>query len=321
MADGNYATKIKNNIYYTKSSELSNKLQTLASLNGSMCTIRKTNNGCYALYISKKRLANIIYNDSRTKNKAEIIKYTGKVYCATISTGLLMVRRNGFICLCGNCSPLEHCTFSFLVEGISRACSHQIVRHRIASYSQQSQRYVKLDQFEYIVPPEIGKNEKAKEIFIKHMESSQKAYDELVDILKENHYNEELEDFKNNYCGKNWDYLDSETKYNITKKMKARAEKKSIEDARYVFPNACETKIMITMNARSLLNFFNERCCERAQWEIRELATQMLKEVKKVAPTIFKNAGPNCLNGPCPEGNMSCEKIKEVREKFKELEK
>lgn len=221
----------------------------------------------------------------------------------------------------GHESPLEHCTFSFAVEGISRSCSHQIVRHRIASYSQQSQRYVKLDQFEYIIPPAIEKNEKAKEIFIKHMESSQKAYDELVDILKENHYNEELEDFKNNYCGKNWDYLDSETKYNITKKMKARAEKKAIEDARYVFPNACETKIMITMNARSLLNFFNERCCNRAQWEIRELATQMLKEVKKVAPTIFKNAGPSCLNGSCPEGSMSCGKIEEVREKFKELEK
>ena len=93
----------------------------------------------------------------------------------------------------------------------------------------------------------------------------------------------------------------------------------SIEDARYVFPNACETKIVFTMNARSLFNFFKHRCCNRAQWEIRELSIEMYKLVKEVAPTLFKYAGPGCLYDICPEGKMTCGKIKEVREMFKNL--
>lgn len=205
----------------------------------------------------------------------------------------------------GHESPIEHVTFTFAIEGISRASSHQIVRHRIASFSQQSQRYVKLDQFEYIIPPEIERNPEAKRIFIKHMEDSQKAYDELVDILEEKHYNDKLEKFKKN-CGKNWDHLDFETKNNIIKKIKSQSEKEAIEDARYVFPNACETKMVVTMNARSLYNFFSKRCCERAQWEIRELANEMLKLLKEVAPVLFKNAGAPCVRGNCPEGSMSC---------------
>ena len=206
----------------------------------------------------------------------------------------------------GHESPIEHVTFTFGIEGISRSCSHQIVRHRIASYSQQSQRYVKLDQFEYIIPPEIEKDSYARSIFIKHMEDSQKAYDELVDILEEKHYNDKLEKFKKN-CGKNWDHLDFETKNNIIKKIKSQSEKEAIEDARYVFPNACETKMVVTMNARSLYNFFSERCCNRAQWEIRELADLMLEECEKVAPILFSNCGAPCATtGKCPEGKMSC---------------
>ena len=206
----------------------------------------------------------------------------------------------------GHESPIEHVTFTFAIEGISRSCSHQIVRHRIASYSQQSQRYVKLDQFEYIIPPEIERNPEAKRIFIKHMEDSQKAYDELVDILEEKHYNDKLEKFKKN-CGKNWDHLDFETKNNIIKKIKSQSEKEAIEDARYVFPNACETKMVVTMNARSLYNFFSKRCCNRAQWEIRELADLMLVECEKVAPILFSNCGAPCTTtGKCPEGKMSC---------------
>ncbi|MGM9533122.1 FAD-dependent thymidylate synthase [Intestinibacter sp.] len=201
----------------------------------------------------------------------------------------------------GHESPIEHVTFTFGIEGISRSCSHQIVRHRIASFSQQSQRYVKLDQFEYIIPPEIEKNEEAKKIFIESMNKCQEDYDKLVGILFKKHYQ---------------DLLDKGVS---EKKAKSQAEKKSIEDARYVFPNACETKMVFTINARSLYNFFHHRCCERAQWEIRELATQMLKLVREVAPTLFNNVGPNCLNGPCPEGNMSCGKIKEIREKFNNL--
>ena len=192
----------------------------------------------------------------------------------------------------GHMSPVEHVSFTFAVEGVSRSLTHQLVRHRIGSYSQQSQRYVKLDQFDYIVPPAIEKNEEARKLYIQAMEEDQKYYDKIVEILME-------------------EYKDSMSK--------SQAEKKAIEDARYVFPNACETKVVFTMNARSLMNFFRLRTCNRAQWEIRELAIEMLRQVKGVYPILFKNAGPACLTGPCPEGKMTCGKIKEVREKFKEL--
>jgi len=193
----------------------------------------------------------------------------------------------------GHMSPIEHVSFTFAIEGVSRSLTHQLVRHRIASYSQQSQRYVKLDQFEYIIPPEIAEDDTAKEIYIDAMKKSQQSYDEITSILKE--------------------------KY-ISKGMsKLNAEKKAIEDARYVFPNACETKIMVTMNARSLINFFEHRCCNRAQWEIHVLADEMLKKLKEVAPILFKNAGPKCVKGHCPEGSMTCGKIKEIQEKYSNI--
>ncbi len=198
-------------------------------------------------------------------------------------------------------SPIEHVTFTFGVEGVSRALTHQLVRHRIASYSQQSQRYVKLDQFQYIIPPAIEKNNIAKALFVKSMEESQHHYDEITNLLFEDLYENYLEEGLSE------------------KEAKLKAEKEAIEDARYIFPNACETKIVFTMNTRSLLNFFRLRTCNRAQWEIRELATAMLKEVKKVYPILFKNAGPKCITGPCPEGKMTCGKIKEVREKFRNI--
>lgn len=200
----------------------------------------------------------------------------------------------------GHESPIEHLTYSFAVQGVSRTLTHQLVRHRIASYSQQSQRYVKLEQFEYIIPPHIENNQRAKDLFIKAMEEDQKHYDELAAILFEEHFNKHMEEGLSE------------------KKARQKAEKESIEDARYVFPNACETKIVFTMNARTLLNFFKLRTCNRAQWEIRELAIKMLQEVKKVSPVLFKNAGPTCINGPCEEGLMTCGKIVEVREFFKE---
>ena len=199
----------------------------------------------------------------------------------------------------GHESPIEHISFTFGVEGVSRTLTHQLVRHRIGSYSQQSQRYVRLDQFEYIIPPHIKRDKEAEKIFIETMERSQKAYNSLVEILYNKHYSNYID------CGLS------------EKEAKSKSEKEAIEDARYVFPNACETKIVFTMNARTLLNFFRLRTCNRAQWEIRELATQMLKEVKKVYPIIFKNAGPGCIKGLCPEGKMTCGKIKEVREKFR----
>lgn len=190
----------------------------------------------------------------------------------------------------GHESPIEHVSFTFGIEGVSRSLTHQLVRHRIGSYSQQSQRYVRLDQFEYVIPPSVEKDEEAKKIYIETMKSCQKSYDNIANILKEKYINNGLRDID--------------------------AEKKAIEDARYVFPNACTSKIIVTMNARSLMNFFRHRCCNRAQWEIRELAEIMLFEVKDVAPTLFKYCAPGCVNAPCPEGKMSCGKIKEVREKY-----
>lgn len=198
----------------------------------------------------------------------------------------------------GHTSPLEHINFTFAVEGVSRVLTHQLVRHRIASYSQQSQRYVKLDQFEYIVPPAIAKNTLASELFRKAMSEDQKTYDDLVAVLEASYMKENL------------------AKGHSEKKAKALAEKLAIEDARFVFPNACETKIVITMNARSLINFFQHRCCSRAQWEIREMADVMLKIVRAVAPSVFGTIGPRCIEGPCPEGAMTCGEIVKVREKY-----
>ncbi|MFZ7121406.1 MAG: FAD-dependent thymidylate synthase [Eubacteriaceae bacterium] len=202
----------------------------------------------------------------------------------------------------GHASPIEHISFTFGVEGVSRSLTHQLVRHRMASYSQKSQRYVVEGQFGYIIPPEISKIKEAKLKFVEAMEQDQRSYDELVDILKKEHIKKYLVKYKND-----------------EKKALNMAEKSAIEDARYILPNACETKIIVTMNARELLHFFNHRCCQRAQWEIRELATEMLKIARNIAPIIFKNAGPNCINGSCPEGSMTCGNMKEVRLKYKNL--
>jgi thymidylate synthase (FAD) len=180
----------------------------------------------------------------------------------------------------GHMSPIEHASFTFAIEGISRACSHQLVRHRLASYSQQSQRYVSEETgFDYIIPPVIKDNKEMKKMFVSFMEEAQKAYNAMV---------KELND-------------------------KGITGESANQDARFFLPNAAETKIMVSMNARELLHFFRQRCCNRAQWEIRRMAEEMLKLVKKAAPTIFHKAGPGCLYSPCPEGDYSCGKIKEVR--------
>ena len=188
----------------------------------------------------------------------------------------------------GHQSPLEHCSFTFGVEGVSRSLTHQLVRHRIASYSQKSQRYVSEGQFEYIIPPEIENIPEAKELFIKAMECDQLIYDKIVAILKEKHF-QSIREFEPNI-----------------KKAEQMAEKRAIEDARFVLPNACETKIITTMNIRTLLHFFDERCCTRAQWEIRRMANMMLNICKEVAPMLFENAGASCVRGKCKEGKMSC---------------
>ncbi len=188
----------------------------------------------------------------------------------------------------GHQSPLEHCSFTFGIEGVSRSLTHQLVRHRIASYSQKSQRYVTEGQFEYIIPPEIENIPEARTLFIKTMEDDQRTYDRLVDILTKKHFNDLLSQGMNE------------------NKARQISEKRAIEDARFVLPNACETKIIVTMNIRSLLHFFEERCCSRAQWEIRQMANIMLTICKEVAPNLFANAGASCVRGRCKEGKMSC---------------
>lgn len=201
----------------------------------------------------------------------------------------------------GHESPIEHATFTFGIEGVSRSLLAQITRHRIASYSVKSQRYVSEGCFEYVTPPEIAAIPEALELYKKTMQQTQDAYDSLTEVLTQKHKAEFLAEGK-----------DEKTSSRL-------AQKKAIEDARFVLPNACETQMVVTMNARSLHNFFRHRCCNRAQWEIREIAEQMLRLVSEVSPQLFKKAGPPCLSGKCPEGKMTCGKMNEVRAFYEEM--
>lgn len=200
----------------------------------------------------------------------------------------------------GHESVMEHVSFTFGIEGISRACSHQLVRHRIASYSQKSQRYVNENGFEFVTPPEIETLPEAKSEFDRVMNELTESYTKIADLLTEKHKNKFMSDG-----------IDEKTAL-------SKARKLANEDARFILPNACETKIVVTMNVRSLFNFFRHRCCRRAQWEIRAVADEMLKLCMEVAPNIFRYAGPSCVaDGKCPEGKMSCGKISEVREYYR----
>lgn len=201
----------------------------------------------------------------------------------------------------GHESPIEHASFTFGIEGVSRSLLAQITRHRLASYSVQSQRYVAENAFEYVLPPEIAAIPEALEIYERAMAEDQRHYEELTALLKQKHLKTCLE--------KGMD----------EKAANRAAEKMAIEDARFVLPNACTTKMVVTMNARSLMNFFHHRCCNRAQWEIRDLAEQMLTLCVQVAPHLFKNAGPSCVNGACPEGKMTCGRLAEMREKYRRI--
>ncbi len=195
----------------------------------------------------------------------------------------------------GHESPIEHVSFTFGIEGVSRSMLAQITRHRIASYSVQSQRYVREKDFSYVTPPQIAAIPKAQQLYRETMERIGESYDRLAELLKSEHTKMLIDE-------------------GMDEKSAARkAEKMAIEDARFVLPNACETQMVVTMNARSLLNFFRHRCCNRAQWEIREVAYQMLELVYQVAPSLFKNAGAPCVRGNCPEGKMSCGHPDQVR--------
>lgn len=183
----------------------------------------------------------------------------------------------------GHVSVLEHASFTFAIEGVSRSLLAQVTRHRIASFSVQSQRYVSLAEgFGYVIPPQIKAlgNEAVAE------------------------YQAQMDQMQQWYIGWQKRLGDGES---------------SNEDARFVLPNACETHITMTMNCRELLHFFSLRCCNRAQWEIREMARQMLKLCKQVSPVIFEQAGPGCVSGPCPEGAKTCGQAAQVRDIFRQL--
>lgn len=210
----------------------------------------------------------------------------------------------------GHESPIEHVSFTFGIEGISRACSHQLVRHRLASYSQKSQRYVSETQFSYVTPPAVSATPETDKLYRETMEMIQQSYENLRSALLEKEIIAFAEENKISFPDETERIAYFKENY---KKEYNAFLKKAQEDARFVLPNACETSIIVTMNARSLYNFFSHRCCNRAQWEIKAIADEMLRLVREVAPTLFKNAGPSCVKGSCPEGKMSCGKISEMR--------
>ena len=184
----------------------------------------------------------------------------------------------------GHLSVTEHASFTFAVEGVSRALLAQLTRHRIASFSVQSQRYVSMaDGFDYVVPPSISAlGADAEAEFVRQMEQMHAWYCQWQEKL-------------------------------------GGAGESANQDARFVLPNAAATRLLVTMNARELLHFFELRCCNRAQWEIREMAWKMLACCREAAPALFAHAGPACVSGPCPEGKNTCGRANEVREKCKNL--
>ncbi|MBR6029825.1 MAG: FAD-dependent thymidylate synthase [Clostridia bacterium] len=183
----------------------------------------------------------------------------------------------------GHESVLEHASFTFAVEGVSRVLLAQLTRHRLASFSVQSQRYVSYEKgFGYIVPPAI-----------------QELGEEMADK-----YRQQMDQLHEWYC--EWQELLGKGEH-------------SNEDARFVLPGACETRLLVTMNARELRHFFSLRMCSRAQWEIRALAKEMHAQCMEIAPALFADAGPGCLRGACPEGAKSCGRAAQVREERREL--
>ena len=204
-----------------------------------------------------------------TQNADAICAAAGKSCYSDRSSQDLLEEENpekvlGKIVGMGHHSVIEHASFTFSVEGVSRSLTHQLVRHRVASFSQQSQRYVSIDEPTFVMPHSIEADEESRKIYEDTMKCIWESYNRLTErgILP--------------------------------------------EDARYVLPNGCTTNITITMNARELLHFFRLRCCNRAQWEIREMADEMLRLCREVSPTIFAKAGPPCVSEKCPEGKLTC---------------
>ena len=179
----------------------------------------------------------------------------------------------------GHHSVSEHLNFTFLIENVSRALTHQLVRHRIASYSQRSGRYTGLEDGDwYVIPPTIAKKPEAVKLYVDTLSSVKDAYLTLTNEM------------------------------DIPK-----------EDARFLLPNGQFTNIAVTMNCRTLKNFFGERLCNRAQWEIRAIAKEMAKICKEKLPVVFEDAKfayAKCEQfGYCPENKMhNCGKMKTLSE-------
>lgn len=253
---------------------------------------------------------------SHTMNPELLIATAGKLCYSPSDIEALMEKQTpetiekfvNMLVSMGHESPLEHVSFTFGIEGVSRSLTHQLVRHRIASYSQQSQRYVNLENsFGYVTPKRIKAHAGARMIFEKAMESAFDYYCEIARELLE----EDMIKFGTDKNLIHGDMLLEELEELLKEEYKkeySAMSKKAIEDARSVLPNACETKIVCTMNLRTLINFCKHRCCRRSQDEIHELAWEMRRVVSEVAPLLAKSLGASCQFGKCPEGAMCCGK-------------
>lgn len=164
----------------------------------------------------------------------------------------------------GHLSTAEHAQFTFEIDGVSRVLLAQLTRHRIASFSVQSQRYTGVKP-EWIVPPSVN---------LYGYENAYRAY-----------------------CDAGYALMQEMMEHGVP-----------AEDARFAIPQGVTCGLIMSMNARELMHFFDLRCCSRAQWEIRALAFEMLELCKIAAPQLFENAGASCAHGPCPEGKKSCGK-------------
>jgi len=171
---------------------------------------------------------------------------------------------------------LPHLSYTFAIEKISRACSHQLVRHRNSSFSQQSQRYITVKRLNEKAVIPVSIEESDMELFLSLIDQASESYQKLV-------------------------------RSGLPK-----------EDARFILPNATETSLLMTMDGAALMHFFGLRLCNRAQWEIRALAENMLDQVRSVEPEVFNNAGPYCYQlGYCPEGRFTCGRMQEAVERYK----
>ena len=252
---------------------------------------------------------------SHTMNPELIIATAGKLCYSPCDIDELMKKQTpemvekfvNMLVSMGHESPLEHASFSFAIEGISRSTSQQLVRHRIASYSQQSQRYVCLeDSFKYVIPKRIKEHSDTKELFEIAMQNAFESYVTLSRKLLEKKIFSYMAYVKNSELADDSIEIMEDYMIRNEKKKYNAFIKQSIEDARAVLPNACETKIVVTMNLRTLINFCHHRCCRRAQDEIHELAWEMVREVEKVSPLLARSLGASCQYGSCPEGAMCC---------------